>query len=81
MLTNFMFYKNGDRRLNPFSFAFSSFANYNQNRLDKLYRNLDQLLKLVKKMQKLLNHLVGKLEGGSRFSFLVDLNAISKKYL
>jgi uncharacterized coiled-coil protein SlyX len=49
--------------------------------LDKLYKNLNQSLRLVKKMQTLLNHLLVKLEGGSRFSFLVDLEAISKKYL
>jgi uncharacterized coiled-coil protein SlyX len=49
--------------------------------LDKLYKNLNQSLRLVKKMQTLLNHLLVKLEGGSRFSSLVDLEAISKKYL
>jgi hypothetical protein len=81
MLTNFMFYKNGDRRLNPSSFVFSSTKTYNENRLEKLYKNLNQSLRLVKKMQTLLNHLLGKLEGGSRFSSLVDLEAISKKYL
>jgi hypothetical protein len=61
MLTKFMYYRNGDRQLNTSSFTFSSLVRYNQNRLDKLYRNLDQSLRLVKKMQKLLNDLIGKL--------------------